>query len=125
MKYLGIDYGKTKMGLAFSEGLTASPFKVVEINGLEDALKKTQKIVEQEKIDQVVVGLPESGEARMIAEKFIKGLKPFIEVVTADETLSSHNARENMIKLGKGKKARSQEDAHSAAIILQEYLDSK
>ena len=123
MKYLGVDYGKTKVGLALSEGLSASPFQVLSVGSLEDALVKIQKVIKEEKIDQVVVGLPESGEARKIAEKFIDRLKQYIPVESADETLSSHEALQTMIKLGKSKKARSREDATSAAIILQEYLD--
>jgi len=125
VKYLGIDYGKSKMGLALSEGLTASPFKVLTIGGLEDALQKIRQVIEKEGIERVVVGLPESGEAREIAQKFIKGLGVYVEVEAADETLSSRRAREKMIQLGKNRKARSQEDAHSAALILQEYLDKQ
>jgi|SRR5579884_804489 len=113
------------MGLALSEGLTASPFKVLTIGGLEDALQKIRQVIEKEGIERVVVGLPESGEAREIAQKFIKGLGVYVEVEAADETLSSRRAREKMIQLGKNRKARSQEDAHSAALILQEYLDKQ
>jgi len=125
MKYLGIDYGKSKMGLALSEGLTASPFQVLSVGGLQDALQKIRQVIEREGIEKVVVGLPDSGEARAVTEKFIQGLSPYIEVETADETLSSHNAREKMIQLGKNQKARSKEDAHSAVLILQDYLDNK
>lgn len=104
MKYLGVDYGKTKIGLAISEGLTASPLKVLSIGSLEDALVKVRQVVEKEGVERVVVGVPESGEASKIAESFINGLKPYVDVVEADETLSTQNATQKMIQLGKGKK---------------------
>src|SRR5690348_2189753 len=124
MKYLGIDYGKTKMGLAVSEGLSASPLKILSISSLGDALEKVRRVVEKEGVDVVVVGLPESGEAKKLAESFVDGLKPYVDVTPADETLSTQNASQKMIQLGKGKKARAQEDAVAAALILQEYLDN-
>ena len=125
MKYLGIDYGKNKMGLAISEGLTSSPLKVLSISGLEDALFKIRKEIEREGVDLVVVGVAESGEARSVTEKFIKALKPYIDLVEVPETLSTQNALSKMIQLGKSKKARGREDAEAAALILQEYLDER
>lgn len=113
------------MGLALSEGLTSSPLKVLSIGSLEDALMKVRQVVEKEGVERVVVGVPESGEARKITENFINGLKPYVDVVEADETLSTQNAKKEMIELGKGKKSRGQEDAQAAAIILQEYLDNQ
>ncbi len=124
MRYLGIDYGKSKIGLSISEGLTASPLKVLSVNSLKDAILKVRQVVEKEGIGRVVVGLPESGEARKITEDFINNLKPYVDVVASDETLSTQNAVQKMIQLGKSKKTRRQEDAVSASLILQEYLDN-
>ena len=124
MRILGIDYGKRKMGLAISEGQLASPFKVLEIASLSDAIGKTRQVINQERIDQVVIGLPESGEALRITKKFIFQLKPFIPVIEAEETLSSHQASSIMLDLKLKKKARGREDAYAASLILQNYLDS-
>lgn len=129
MRYLGVDYGLKKMGLAVSEGQIASPLKVVEINSLTDAVSKITHIIKQEKIDRVVIGVPESGEAKSAVKKFLKKLKEDFEketvsIIEADETLSSALAKDLMINLGMGEKARQKEDAYSAVIILQKFLDS-
>lgn len=128
MKYLAIDYGKKKVGLALSEGLTVAPFKILDVSSLKDALEKISYIISVEKIDKVVIGIPESGEAKKLASKFFEALQnelKDVEIIGADETLSSYNARQQMVKNGVSKKARLSEDAVAAANILQNYLDSK
>lgn len=129
MKYLGIDYGKSKMGLSVSEGQVASVLKVIEISGLRDALQKIDKVIKDEEADRVVVGLPESGEARTITKKFLAELKSKyknqpVEVIETEETLSSFQARALMHDLDFSEKAvKTKEDEYAAAIILQSFLD--
>jgi putative transcription antitermination factor YqgF len=129
-KYLGIDYGRNKFGTAFSEGELASPGEVIQIGGLEDALAKVERIIEAEQIENVVIGLPESGEARSVTEKFIKVLENVIvntgtKIFTAEETLSSKHGWEVMSEMGVSKKARKNEDAFAAAEILQDFLENR
>lgn len=123
MRYLGIDYGKAKVGLAISEGLIATPLRVVSVSSLEDAFQKIKAVVKKEGIDKVVIGMPESGESRKITKVFIERLCKEVEVIESEETLSSQRALDLMVEMGKGKKAREMEDAYSATLILQEYLD--
>lgn len=126
MKYLGIDYGKRKIGLSLSEGLTASPLKTIETSSLKDSVQKILQIIKNEQIEKVIIGLPESGEAKKLVENFTREIiKEGIEIETVDETLSSQNALKDMINLGLSKKSRKSEDAYSAALILQEYLDKE
>lgn len=123
MKYLGIDFGLKKIGLSISEGSLASPFGILHIKNKKDALKKIQQVVEKEKIDEIVIGLPESG-IRSKVLKFANKLKLIAIVKIVEETLTSHNAKKQMIESNLGKKERMEEDAYSAALILQDYLDS-
>lgn len=126
MKYLGIDYGKRKVGLSLSEGLTASPLKTIETTSLKDSVQKILQIIKNEQIEKVVIGFPESGEAKKLVENFTREIKKEgIEIETVDETLSSQNALKDMLNLGLSKKSRKSEDAYSAALILQEYLDKE
>lgn len=124
MRYLGVDYGLRKVGLALSEGVLTVPFKIIRVKSLTEAVDKICQIVQQEGVDKVVVGLPE-GRMGKITDNFIKALsKKGLNVVSADETLSSKNALQNMIVSGVSKKKRQEVDAVAAAEILQEYLDS-
>ena len=126
MRYLGIDYGLRKVGLAISEGQIASPFKVLEVSSLKDVLVKVMRVIEEQEIDRVVVGVPESGGSAKIVRSFIIALKKVTkaEVIETEETLSSQDAKQLMIGLGLGQKKRGEEDAYAAALILQTFLNS-
>ena len=129
MRYLGVDYGLKKVGLALSEGQIASPLKVLDVSGLNDAVSKIISVINKEEIERVIVGVPESGEAKSAVKKFISKLKidlkkKLVSIIEAEETLSSQSAKELMIELGTKKKKRQQEDAYSASLILQNFLDS-
>jgi putative Holliday junction resolvase len=129
MRYLGLDYGLKKVGLAMSEGQIASPLKVLEISSLKDAVNKISSIIEKEEIDRVVIGVPDSGQAKNAVKKFITELKlnlknELVSVIEADETLSSQSAKDLMLNLNLSQEARKKEDAYAAVIILQNFLDS-
>src|SRR3989344_5319274 len=124
MRYLGIDYGKRKIGLSLSEGILASPFKVLQINSLKDALNKVQQVIKVKNIDVIVVGMPESGESKSITRNFIKQLRNLEQdkkVIEVDETLTTENASSLLKSLDISKK---EDDDYSAMLILQNYLDS-
>lgn len=127
MKYLGVDYGKRKVGLSISEGLSVSPLKVIEISSLADGVAKISHIIKTEEIDELVIGVPEGGEVRRMVEKFIKEIKEIeeIKVIGVDETLSSRNAIKKLIEEGSSQKKRKKEDAVSAVLILEEYLSTR
>lgn len=125
MKYLGIDFGLRKIGLAISEGTLASPWQILEVKNFADSVDKVLKVVEEGKFQKIIVGLPE-GKMGKNVKGFIKALeKNGISVEFADETLSSQKAKQTMILQGTSKKKRRLEDAYSAAEILQNYLDSR
>ena len=61
-------------------------------------------------------------ETRMFGKRLKD--KANLPVIYQDETLSTHDAQDLSIKAGiKRKKRRSLEDAFSAAIILQSYME--
>lgn len=124
MYYLGIDFGLKRLGLAVSEGNLATPFKTIPVKGLKDAVDKILEIVQKEKPLKIIVGLPESKIVSTVLG-FINALKKYgLDVESVDETLSSRKATAKMIELNIPKKKRRMNDAYSAAIILQNYLDS-
>lgn len=122
MKYLGIDYGLKKVGLAISEGFIASPLKVIEVNSLQDAINKVKAVCLKEQIDLVIVGMAESGESRKIARNFVNELRKDYEVFEMEESLTSKEAIKMMVELGLPKNQREKEDAYSAVLILENFL---
>lgn len=113
MKILGIDYGRSKIGLAVAEGSLAAPWKVVKTGELK-------KILGKEKFDRMVVGV---SEGRMGEEQ--KRFAENISAETFDETLTTKEAQRLSLEAGiSRKKRRRLEDAFAATIMLQSYLDS-
>lgn len=125
MKYLGVDWGLKKIGLAVSYGEIASPYKTLEIKGLKDGVEKIRMVVEKENIDIVIMGKPEGEMGKMVkaALKMLSNLK--VPVIAADETLTTVGAKTLMLEMGIGKKARRDDNSTAASIILQRYLDEE
>lgn len=113
MRILGIDYGRSKIGLAIAEGSLAEPWKVVKPGDVKG-------ILEQEKFDKIVVGVSE-GVMGEESKKFAEALS----AETFDETLSTQDAQRLSREAGiNQKKRRGMEDAFAASIMLQNYLDT-
>ena len=118
-KILGIDYGDKRVGLAMAEiNSMAVPYKVVSNTDLFDEL---QKIIIDESIDLLVVGLPHSlsgqtNERLQITEAFIESLKQkfSLDIETVDEQLTS----KLYTKMG----VTNDIDKHAATAILDTWL---
>ncbi len=123
MKYLGVDFGMKRVGLAISEGELSSPLKIITVSSLLDATNKIIQEVKAQGVDKIIVGMPE-GETGKAAKKLINALKrEKLEVEEFDETLSTQNTQKLLIEMGLSRKGRGQTDAQAAAEILQNYLD--
>lgn len=125
MKYLGVDFGLRRVGLAVSFGELASPLKTIEVGGFKDAVMKVMKLARTEGFNKIIVGLPE-GKIGETVLGFITALKKRgLDVESYDEALSTRQATRQMIELNIPKEKRKINDAYSAAIILQTYLDNR
>ncbi|MBI3396936.1 Holliday junction resolvase RuvX [Candidatus Woesebacteria bacterium] len=127
MKYLGIDFGLKKVGIAVSEGALAEPFRVIRYKDINTLIGQLIKIIKEEEIEKVVVGVSE-GEMGRKSKEFGLSLKKVIDlsVENYDETLSTWEAQKLSIEGGVGRKKRHQfEDAFAASLVLQSYLDNK
>lgn len=140
MRFLGIDYGTKRIGVAISdkEGIFAFPKEIIFNDS--DVFKKLGEIIKTENISEIVVGesVDFSGKLNVLSariEVFILELKDKFKlpVRKQKEFLTSVEAR----KAGSSKKNLSQSQVHSkvkqiksgridasaAALILQRYLD--
>lgn len=119
MNYLGVDYGRKKIGLALGNDVLAEPYKVIKVDSFEDAVKKVLQVIQVLQVQQVVVGIAENE----IAGEQIKFAKA-VNAKTFDETLSTYDAQKLSIESGISRKKRKlNEDAFAATIMLQSYLD--
>jgi len=131
-KVLGVDFGERRIGLAIAINNLAETFSIIEVDNLDAAVEKIAKICQQEKIREIVVGLPLDSEGRVgPAAKKAKafgrnlGQEAGLEIIFWDETLTSEEALSKMVEAGRPQKKRRRLDDVVAALILQEYLDSK
>lgn len=123
-KILGVDFGERKIGLAISDGSLAEPFSIIESGNQEGAIQEIAKICEREKIQKIVLGMPDgSQKVRNFGQKLSK--KTDLRIIFWDETLTSEEALAKMIEAGRPQRKRRHLDDVAAALILQEYLDSR
>ncbi|MBT5933865.1 Holliday junction resolvase RuvX [Sulfurimonas sp.] len=126
MKYIAIDLGLKRIGLAYSAHKDlVTPLPAVIRTNRDQASHEVRKVIAEWEIDTVVIGIPLGGSSedemrRRIAH--FMGLVAFEgEVIYQDEAGSSLEA-ENLMK-GEIKYIRDGRiDSISAMIILQRYL---
>jgi putative Holliday junction resolvase len=142
VRFVGVDYGRKRIGLAISDATAflARPWQVVKI---VDPDPETSAVViadffprlmnESDGVDGIVVGLPKrldgtdtdlSADVRVFGKQLemITG----IEVVFVDERLTSVEAEAQLATREKDWRKRKQQiDAVAAAIVLQDFLDSR
>jgi putative Holliday junction resolvase len=131
-RYLGVDYGTKRIGLAISDGLglTARPLEVVSRPDLETALRR---IVDEYPVVEVVVGLPtglrgHEGESATAARKLGEEIGELLAIPVryVDERFTSRIAESALLESGMKRQHRKETvDKVAAAIILQTFLDWK
>jgi len=134
MKILGIDYGQKRIGLALSDpsNMVARSLKVLKRNGTRKLLGEIKAVIDQNKIERIVIGLPKNmngslGEKGNEVLAFVKILEKVVKVpiVTWDERLTTVSAEKVLRQAELSRKKRKDIlDKLSACIILQNYLDS-
>ena len=127
-KFLGIDYGQKKIGLALADSTTkiATPYKIIANDSV--LFGKLRDICKQEGIGRIIIGVPlglKGIKSKQYEEvlNFISQLEKEIQIAIEqqDENLSSRYAQ----SLLQETKAKGQDDAVAAMIILQSYLDER
>ena len=133
-RILCLDYGEKRIGLALSDPLKiiAYPYKTIINSGLNNLKYEIEKIIANESIESIVIGLPiglngkDTIQTQKVREFRLQILDLNIPIYFEDERLSSLAAAKSMkmekIKTGFNK---GMIDKRAAAIILQQFLDKK
>lgn len=136
MKYIGIDYGDTRIGISTCDTLEILATGYCTINRQkEDAIKKILEICKEEGSYELVIGKPLrlNGNSEIQVEKvekFVSELKKKedkINIYFVDERYTTKQAEYYLNNFSKknGKKKRQVVDMLAATIILQTFLDRK
>ena len=131
MRYLGLDYGQKRIGIAISDlsNTIATTYDVLANN--RNFLESLKKVVESEKITHIVIGLPlhmngAKGEKAILAEALGEEIKKMIdvEILYEDERLTTVSAERILIEGDvRRDKRKNKIDSLAATFILQKNLD--
>jgi putative Holliday junction resolvase len=125
--YLGIDWGAVDVGVAFSDAETRMAFPLPTLPNDRNLLRVLGGIIVERNVGTVVIGIPShTNREEVLYEGERLGAeiaKTFPVMVTyQNEMFTTKMARENLKERGVKHLARF-DDAESARIILQEWLD--
>lgn len=146
MRYLAIDFGSKRLGLAVSDdsGIFASPYAARERQGTRRDVAEIVRTARGLGVQGIVVGRPralqsgETGSSEAGAEAFVQALqtaldadKLSIPIERWDERFSTREALNQMRDAGISQMQGRQSsggnatDARAAAVILQGFLDAQ
>lgn len=141
MRIVGLDVGQRRIGVAVSDasGTLARPVgtlvgHTLDSSSVDRVVAEMSRLAdEDEPFAVIVVGLPRRLDGTpnamtMPVQEFAARLQQrvTIPVVLQDERLSSHEAESRLAVREKDWRERKKKlDAAAAAIILQDYLDSR
>jgi putative holliday junction resolvase len=143
VRWLGVDYGRKRIGLALSDAgaelarpwltVAGGPNPVASARVVQAEIERfVRDTLGEDRIDGVVVGLPrrlngEDNAQTASARRFAAALGQAsgLPVHLQDERLTSHEADMRLSEHERDWRVRKAKlDAAAAAIILQDYLDS-
>jgi putative Holliday junction resolvase len=125
-RVLALDYGSSRTGVAISDasGTLARPLTTVRRAAAREGLAELSAIIERERPELIVVGLPltlagQKGAQAAETASFVGRLRQRCEIpiVMEDERFTTRIARELSPRPADG------DDAAAAAVLLQGFLD--
>jgi putative transcription antitermination factor YqgF len=126
--FLGLDFGRAKIGLALADGETKMAFALGALKNDRQFQAKLKKIILENKVGKIVIGKTKHEKDLQSSEEKLKFGKELenklgISVEFFEEMFTTKMAHENL-KMHGGKKLAQFDDQEAARIILQSWLDS-
>ncbi len=135
MRYMSVDYGDVRTGIAMSDpsAFLASALCVIRERNMKTLATKISELAKEHKVAEIVLGFPKNSDntmgersERTLALKAMLEEESGLNVVLRDERNTTLHASSLLNETNtRGKKRKEIIDAVSAVIILQDYLDSK
>jgi putative Holliday junction resolvase len=133
MRYLAIDYGNKRTGLAICDAGETITSPLAVIRGQSMLLRKIAEAVETNSVEAIVIGLPlnmdgSEGQQSRIVRRFGESLgrHTAVPIYFQDERLSSFGAKEKLASAElKASQAIQRLDAVAAAEILEAFLEQR
>ncbi len=133
MKYLGIDFGTKRVGVAVSDegGTLARPVAVLK-NGA-GLVGEIEEIIAREGVEGIVVGESSGNPVQRDIDEFVAQItlatmlpiETMIEAFTSAEAHWRMGKERNAARAAKAPEKPGDLDARAAAVILQRFLDKQ
>lgn len=134
MKYLGIDWGEKRIGLAFADEIgIALPLKAAVSTSRKKRMQQIEDTIKQRNAQVLIVGYPinmdgtkgpKAKEVELFIEELIKRFRLPVERV--DERLSSHAVLQGYKEeKAKPRRKSGEIDSRAAALILQVFIEAQ
>jgi putative Holliday junction resolvase len=134
-KYLGVDYGDKRTGLAECDpsGMLASGIGTISEGGMRKTAERVAREAESRLCKKIIIGLPKNmdgteGDRAKVIYAFAELLSEYTKIPLDfyDERMTTMIAYRYMGETGTfGKKRKNSVDTLSAEIILQSYIDKE
>ncbi len=121
MRYLGIDYGARRIGLALSDESGKIAFPEAVLSNDKYTLGKIKKLCEEKKVGKIILG--ESLNYKREANLIMGEIKTFREKLGAEIGLEIILEPEWLTSALAARSGADNLDSAAAALILQTYLD--
>ena len=133
MRYLGLDIGDRRIGVAVSDemGIIATGIETITYDHPKTAIERIERLVEDIGVAGLVVGWPveSSGKVRQArkVDKFLARLDPQIDlpIIRWDERMTSVMERVLLQANVRRNRRRQVVDKVAATLILQSWLDAQ
>jgi len=132
-RFLAIDYGSKRVGLAISDPTKkiAKAYKTISNDSVDTLLSNIKNEIKINTVEKIILGLPIGMNGKKTSQtelvlKFNDELKNFITipVVLEDERLTSLHAKKSLIFQGfKTTSNKENIDSTAAALLLQNYIN--
>jgi len=135
VRYIGLDIGTKRIGIAVSDPLCiiAQPVKTIKRQPEQQSIEEIRRLCKEYNVSTIIAGLPKNmngtlGPQAQDVQKYSELIKEKMDVTILfeDERLTSKQAERILIEQNK-KPSMNKEliDMASAVIILQQYLDKR
>lgn len=126
--YLGLDWGKAKIGVALAHEETRLAMAYGVFQNDEKLLKNIGVLLDKEEVGTVIIGIHKGDQydGEHEGEKLGKRIGEVFQVAVEyqDEMFTSKMAQQNLISKGYSEVS-AHDDAEAASILLQSWLDKK
>ena len=147
-RVLGIDLGERRIGIALADGPGAGARPLTTLprgRAMERDVRALQELIDRHHVTELVIGLPleaagqegpQAARTRDWVERLGVALDRAVAIAFQDERLTSHVAESRLGPMPRGRSGgpptkqqrdvyRAKVDREAAAIILQDWLDTR